>query len=366
MNLEIYYGLIVMVVLVACSRTVADAKRKSEHERVADWYASNNTWPPRWQDERVTWRRAMKHREEELLFLPGANERWENFMQYTQSRMVKRFTERGFEVIKIPPAVFEKLKTKLDKGLENWDAMGSEPQIDAVYTPKPSKFIPLGSLAYEVGAELKPLHEAWSGLDLRHTSAYGIRLYQEGASLVMHYDKIHTHVISSIVHIGHEYFDDNEPWPIEIEDHDGVRHAVNLEPGEMLFYESASCLHGRRKVFHGKYYASIFVHFQPVDTNIWNYNIDDVINNVPPFWREGVVEDAGNRWAGQGLTIDSQVTDGAPARKIRGEDVPNLKVWHAKHNKDHYKFIEDHLRTHDAYIAEGVLVSPATSAAGEL
>lgn len=76
------------------------ARRKTEQERVADWYARNNTWPPRWQDERVTWRRAMKRREEELLLLPGANERWENFMQYTQSRLVKRFTERGFEVIK--------------------------------------------------------------------------------------------------------------------------------------------------------------------------------------------------------------------------------------------------------------------------
>lgn len=42
-----------------------------------------------------------------------------------------------------------------------------------------------------------------------------------------------THVISSIIHVGHEYDDDNEPWPIEIEDHDGNIHAVNLEPGQV-------------------------------------------------------------------------------------------------------------------------------------
>ena len=42
-----------------------------------------------------------------------------------------------------------------------------------------------------------------------------------------------THVISSIVHITHEYDNDNEPWPIEIEDHDGKLHAVNLEPGQV-------------------------------------------------------------------------------------------------------------------------------------
>jgi hypothetical protein len=35
------------------------------------------------------------------------------------------------------------------------------------------------------------------------------------------------------VHIDHEYFNNNEPWPIEIEDHDGNLHAVNLEPGQV-------------------------------------------------------------------------------------------------------------------------------------
>ena len=37
----------------------------------------------------------MRQREIELQHLPGANERWENYMQYTQSRMVPRFTEKG-------------------------------------------------------------------------------------------------------------------------------------------------------------------------------------------------------------------------------------------------------------------------------
>jgi hypothetical protein len=114
--------------------------------------------------------------------------------------------------------------------------------------------------------------------------------------------QIFTHVISSIIHIDHEYFDDNHPWPIEIEDHDGNLHAVNLEPGQvscrpfrlsgqrgvqndtpffasylclqMLFYESAACLHGRRQVFKGKYYASVFSHYQPVDRTIWNFTTE--------------------------------------------------------------------------------------------
>ncbi len=50
-------------------------------------------------------------------------------------------------------------------------------------------------------------------------------------------------MISSIVHIAHEYDNDDEPWPIEIEDHDGKLHAVNLEPGQVMlcfvFYKFA-------------------------------------------------------------------------------------------------------------------------------
>ena len=40
-------------------------------------------------------------------------------------------------------------------------------------------------------------------------------------------------MISSIIHVGHEYDDDDEPWPIEIEDHDGVLHQVYLEAGQV-------------------------------------------------------------------------------------------------------------------------------------
>lgn len=53
-------------------------------------------------------------------------------------------------------------------------------------------------------------------------------------------------------------------------------------------------------------------------------------------------------------------------RTINGEPVPNLKEWHAKHNKDHYRFIQEHLRTHDSYIAEGVFGAPVNAASDEL
>lgn len=164
--------------------------RPTEEERVRLWYEKGNTWPPSWQAEKATWREAMVKREEELQRLPGANERWENYMQFTQSRMVPRFTEKGFQLIQTPPEVQARLKAMLDKGLENFDGIRNEPQIDAVYTPIPSKIIDLGAARWEILNQLKPLHEEWAGLELIPTSAYGLRMYRNGSSLVMHYDKV--------------------------------------------------------------------------------------------------------------------------------------------------------------------------------
>jgi hypothetical protein len=171
------------------------------------------------------------------------------------------------------------------------------------------------------------------GIKLEATSAYGVRLYQNLSSLVMHYDKIRSHVISSIVHIAHEYDDDNEPWPIQIEDHYGNLHTVNLEEGQTLFYESAKCLHGRMKEFRGKYYGSIFLHYQPVDNDIWNFDVDQVIANVPPHWNEGVLEDHGSRWAGQAITVDSMTAAGAPDRVVNGEFIHSNKSPYSESTK---------------------------------
>jgi len=112
-----------------------------------------------------------------------------------------------------------------------------------------------------------------------------VRAYKNQSSLPMHADKGETHVISSILHIDHEYDDDAVTWPIEIEDYEGKIHAVDLKPGQMLFYESAKCLHGRPKIFHGKYYASVFTHYSPVG---WRQTMDDEAIFVPPHWRDDV------------------------------------------------------------------------------
>lgn len=76
------------------------------------------------------------------------------------------------------------------------------------------------------------LTETWAGLPLIPFHAYGFRLYQNNSQLLMHVDKMQTHVISFILHI--DSSEDAEPWPIFIEDLHGRTHEVTLTPGDMV------------------------------------------------------------------------------------------------------------------------------------
>ena len=45
-----------------------------------------------------------------------------------------------------------------------------------------------------------------------------------------------THVISAIINVGQKV---DKPWPLFIFDHEETAHKIYLQPGEILWYESA-------------------------------------------------------------------------------------------------------------------------------
>lgn len=49
---------------------------------------------------------------------------------------------------------------------------------------------------------LQPVLEAWSGVKLKHSAIYGIRIYRRGSYLGQHVDVVGTHVISAIINVG--------------------------------------------------------------------------------------------------------------------------------------------------------------------
>ena len=103
--------------------------------------------------------------------------------------------------------------------------------------------------------------EDWSGQALEPTYVYGIREYHNGAVLKMHRDRIDTHIISAIINVEQETDVD---WPLVIEDNYYRKHHVIMQPGDMVFYESARLLHGRPLKFEGAAFANVFCHFKPV------------------------------------------------------------------------------------------------------
>jgi hypothetical protein len=96
--------------------------------------------------------------------------------------------------------------------------------------------------------------------NLNYVCSYGIREYLKGSILKNHYDKKNTHVISAIIHLDDK---SETPWPLYIEDHNFRPHEIFMEYGDVVFYESTTCLHGRPTPFDGYYYRNMYIHFKP-------------------------------------------------------------------------------------------------------
>ena len=92
------------------------------------------------------------------------------------------------------------------------------------------------------------------------TSVYGIRVYHNQSILAPHVDRLPL-VSSAIINVDQDV---DEDWILEVYDHHGVAHNVTMEPGDLVLYESHSVIHGRPFPLNGRYYANIFVHFEPL------------------------------------------------------------------------------------------------------
>ncbi len=182
-----------------------------------------------------------------------------------------------------PQDLVDELLKKLH---DNVETAQLEKDVDVIEGSDDSSkplFIPNVELNQRVLEELKPMHEKWAGVELVGNNAYGLRVYRNNSRLLMHVDKPRTHIISCILHIDHS--EDSEPWPIIIEDFQGNTNEVVLESGDMLFYESSKCFHGRPHTFKGSWYSSIFVHYYPVGWDVDSRTLETHYA-VPPHWSQ--------------------------------------------------------------------------------
>jgi len=184
-------------------------------------------------------------------------------MNRNQPRLMQNYTSAGYAKEKAPRALFEQLKAffeehRQQQQLERW----SEGSTFVNHWEAPTYMVELkggNAMKQKIISHVQPILEAWSGQPLVPTSLYGIRIYQGDAMLAPHVDRLPL-VTSAIINVAQDV---DEPWPLELIGHDGWAVNVTIEPGEMILYESHSVLHGRPFPLQGRYYANVFVHFEP-------------------------------------------------------------------------------------------------------
>jgi len=196
-------------------------------------------------------------------------------MNSLQPEWVPKFTKVGFEKTKIPADIYKRIMLEY-KQLKDDGQMIEEPcskavincevivDKDDICTLRSSRRTFVTALSQSTLDALKetlhPLAEEWAGANLQHTFTYGIRRYTNDSWLVSHVDRFNTHVISAILNIDQKVDDD---WSLYIKDNDGESHAVVLEAGDMVWYESARAVHGRPDNFKGEYFDNLFIHYKP-------------------------------------------------------------------------------------------------------
>jgi hypothetical protein len=208
------------------------------------------------------WLELMSQRLRQVTAIENSEDRYEGYYQTILSAVVTpNFTEYGFGLAKCTDALLMDLQEAIQDGMESADYEEGE---DVVNGPEQPWFIQRPELLDRVLYEMLPYVEEWVGIPLVPHQAYGFRVYRNDSQLYMHLDRLETHVISFILHI--DSSDDAQPWPLFIEDFHGRTHEVILTPGDMLFYESSKCFHGRPRPFNGTWYTSVFVHYHPTET----------------------------------------------------------------------------------------------------
>lgn len=166
----------------------------------------------------------------------------------------------GFQKARLPPAIFERLRAHFRVNIERFRAEGPVDEIrTTAHQVIPTLLFEDQSFNARLAEELRPLHEAWAGVPLALSACYGIRCYQRGTFLYKHVDR-QPHFVSSTICVDHAL---DAPWPLSVTSLDGQVSQVDLEPGELCFYEGVRLAHGRPYPLRGDFYAGIFVHYYP-------------------------------------------------------------------------------------------------------
>ncbi|MFK4871508.1 prolyl hydroxylase family protein [Novosphingobium sp. ZW T3_23] len=93
---------------------------------------------------------------------------------------------------------------------------------------------------------------------LANPVVYGIRQYNTGASLRLHFDRSATHGAGVLLCIDRT---NSQPWPLFLERKRGAMTAMEPEAGEVLVFAGETILHGRPRSLPDGHVWNLYVHF---------------------------------------------------------------------------------------------------------
>ena len=202
-----------------------------------------------------------------------------DFIKYIPelSRFAPAFTRVGFLVTQVPESLYLDILSARERALQlgfiqteiaDYGILNGPVVIENPSLQKSKEILVNRTQLINLNIDIKksifqslgPLAEARANLKLRPTSLYGIRRYRNMSTLTTHVDKVESHVISVIINVAQDV---EEDWPLFMMDNDGTEHSLTMQPGQMIWYESARLSHGRQRPLRGQYYDNLFVHFMP-------------------------------------------------------------------------------------------------------
>jgi len=213
-----------------------------ENERVEEYHKRKYRWPPAPSDyvpNTPGWQSICQRRLNQTAYIKNSESKYNAYMSVVHSALISpNFTEFGWGLTKAPKSLVDALLENLMSGLAHADDLpveddsfdssddknnygvsddGGDKGVDEFLQKRddenPQHFplmIPNFDLNRRALKELLPIHEAWSGVKLTGNNAYGLRVYRNHSNLQMHIDESTTHIISSILHVGHD--PEGEPW----------------------------------------------------------------------------------------------------------------------------------------------------------
>lgn len=172
------------------------------------------------------------------------------FMNQYQPASVYNYSEMGFMKTRAPDHLMKLIydfwnanHKNLSKEWSTVNVYHNDWEVPSNVTSVDNETLGGGRQFQEIIAEAaRDMLEQWTGMRQVSVSTYGVRVYYEGAILAPHVDRMPL-VSSAIINVAQGNLE--EDWPLEVYDHSGVAHNVTMEPGDMVYYESHSVIHGR-------------------------------------------------------------------------------------------------------------------------